>query len=90
MDKLFENSKNLSIEHYKLNVKVLLLRKLFQLLSEKVVKQSAVVHKPVGSCEVCGRRAELEKVRGYNFKMCPHCAYMTRVHAKESHDAFAS
>jgi len=34
--------------------------------------------KKVGSCEVCGRRAELGKVQGYEFKMCPHCAYMTK------------
>ena len=44
--------------------------------------------KPVGPCEVCGRRAELEKVDGYDFRMCPHCAYMTRVHARESHDPY--
>lgn len=77
-----------SIEDFTLNVKVSDLRIRLQLLAEKLV--SDLPAKDVGSCEVCGRRAELEKVEGYVFEMCPHCAYMTKVHATESHDNYSN
>jgi hypothetical protein len=44
-----------------------------------------LVGKRVDPCEVCGRKAELENVKGYLFQMCPHCAYKTRMHSNESH-----
>jgi len=35
----------------------------------------------VGQCQVCGKRAILEKVKGYEaFLMCPHCVYFTKIH----------
>lgn len=78
-----------SIEDFTLNVKVSVLSKRLQLLAEKLVNELPLARKPVGLCEVCGRRAELEKAEGYAFEMCPHCAYMTRMHAVESHDSYS-
>jgi hypothetical protein len=66
-----------SIEDFTLNAEVSALRNLFQLLAEKLVNELPLARKHVGPCEVCGRRAELEKIEGYAFEMCPHCAYMT-------------
>jgi hypothetical protein len=37
----------------------------------------------MGTCDICGKLAELEKVKGYDFKMCPHCAYASKVHKQE-------
>jgi len=79
-----------SIEDFTLNVKVSVLRNVFQLLAEKLVNELPLARKPVDPCEVCGRRAELEKVEGYAFEMCPHCAYMTRMHSAESHDNYSA
>jgi len=60
---------------------------IFLLLSETVGNQliTSSTPRPIGSCEVCGRRAEIEKVKGYLFEMCPHCAYMTKIHANEKY-----
>jgi hypothetical protein len=58
------------------------------LLPEKLANESPHIAKLVGSCEVCGKRAELERADGYMFEMCPHCAYMTRKHANERHDRY--
>jgi len=36
----------------------------------------------IGQCQVCGKKAIIEKVKGYEaFLMCPHCAYSTKIHA---------
>jgi len=78
-----------SIEDFTLNLKVSVLRNVFQLLAEKLVNELPLARKSVGPCEICGRTAELEEVEGYAFEMCPHCAYMTMMHSAESHDSYS-
>jgi predicted amidophosphoribosyltransferase len=63
-------------------------KKFMVLGAEKLANHMPVSLNQVGLCEICGRKTELEKVKGYNFKMCPHCAYMTAVHAVEDHDSY--
>jgi len=43
----------------------------------------SVLEFELGECDLCGKRAELERITGYeSFQMCPHCAHMTRQHSK--------
>jgi len=44
----------------------------------------SVLEFELGECDICGKRAELEKITGYeSFQMCPHCAYLTIQHDKK-------
>lgn len=78
-----------SIEDFTLNVKVLVFGNILQLQTKRLLDELPRF-RIVNSCEVCGRRAEMERVEGYAFEMCPHCAYRTRVHAVESHDPYSA
>jgi len=50
-------------------------------MSRPVLEDSEAIlaiPKVVGICQICGRRAELERMNGdRSFEMCPHCAYVT-------------
>jgi hypothetical protein len=78
-----------SIDDFTLNVKVWVFGNILQLQTRRL-DELPRLRKLVSSCEVCGRRAEMERVEGYAFEMCPHCAYMTRMHAVESHDPYST
>jgi len=49
-------------------------------MSRPVLENSEAIlaiPKIVGTCQKCGRRAELERINGHrSFEICPHCAYV--------------
>ena len=77
-----------SIEDFKHNVKLVRLLNIVVSIKE-FADPMHIIEKPARPCQVCGKMAKLEEVEGYVFNMCPHCAYMTRIHATKSHDSYS-